>query len=74
MIPNIIHQIWIQGRDKIPNELQDHYRSCREINKNFRHILWDERKIRFAQQPSAIYYYCSDMDHLITLNDPTEGC
>ena len=45
MIPNVIHQIWIQGRDKIPDELQEHYRSCRKINNNFRHILWDETKI-----------------------------
>lgn len=46
MIPKIIHQIWLQGEDKIPPELSEHYASCKRINNDFEHIFWDETKIK----------------------------
>lgn len=46
MIPNIIHQIWIQGYDKIPLDLRDNHIICKNINDNFEYIFWDENKIK----------------------------
>jgi len=46
MIPNIMHQIWTQGYDKIPPELKNYYTTCAKINSDFQHIFWDEEKIR----------------------------
>lgn len=45
MIPKIIHQIWIQGYDKIPDELRDYHVNCLNVNNNFKNIFWDETKI-----------------------------
>lgn len=46
MIPKIIHQIWIQGHEKIHQDLKIYYDNCKIINNNFQHILWDDTKIR----------------------------
>nr|AEX62747.1 uncharacterized glycosyl transferase [Moumouvirus Monve] len=46
MIPNILHQIWIQGYDKIPDDLKKYFINCQKVNNNFEHILWDDDKIR----------------------------
>ncbi len=46
MIPNIIHQIWIQGYDKIPAELKQDQINCRTINYDFEYMFWDEDKIK----------------------------
>lgn len=46
MIPNIIHQIWIQGYDKIPSDLMIYHNGCKAINDNFNYIVWDDNKIR----------------------------
>lgn len=46
MIPNIIHQIWIQGYDNIPNTLLAYHLECKNINNNFEFILWDDEKIK----------------------------
>lgn len=44
-IPKIIHQIWIQGYDKIPEHLKLYHKSCLDINSDFEHIFWDDVKI-----------------------------
>lgn len=46
MIPNIIHQIWIQGYDKIPQELKQNHTNCKIINHDFEYMFWDENKIK----------------------------
>lgn len=45
-IPNIIHQIWIQGYDEIPIELKEYHDICKKINHNFTHIFWDDNSIQ----------------------------
>jgi mannosyltransferase OCH1-like enzyme len=63
MIPKIIHQIWLQGYDSIPIELRDHHEKCKEVNKDFEHIFWDEEKIKkmlqknFGEKYVAAYEY-----------------
>lgn len=46
MIPNIIHQIWIQGYNQAPTELKKFCDECQIINANFRHVLWDDVRIK----------------------------
>lgn len=46
MIPKIIHQIWIQGYDKIPLELLTYHQNCIRINGDFKYYFWDNTKIR----------------------------
>jgi inositol phosphorylceramide mannosyltransferase catalytic subunit len=46
MIPKIIHQIWIQGVDSMPEHLKQHHNNCRIINDEFKHVAWDDQKIR----------------------------
>lgn len=45
MIPKIIHQIWLQGYDNIPEDLKQYHNKCMIINSDFQHIFWDESKI-----------------------------
>ncbi len=46
MIPKIIHQIWIQGYNKIPQNLKKLHTNCQKINSDFKFIFWDEDKIK----------------------------
>lgn len=46
MIPNIIHQIWIQGLDNLPPSLNSYRLECNVINNNFTFMFWDNNKIR----------------------------
>lgn len=41
----IIHQIWLQGENNIPEKYNDNIKSIKKINKNYEYILWDEIKI-----------------------------
>ena len=45
-IPPIIHQIWIQGYDKIPDSLKILHNGCKSTNDNFKFIFWDEPRIK----------------------------
>jgi len=45
-IPKIIHQVWLQGHDKIPTNLKIYHDGCKNINDNFESIFWDEVKIK----------------------------
>jgi mannosyltransferase OCH1-like enzyme len=46
MIPKIIHQIWIQGYNNIPSKLQKYHNYCKNINSDFKYLVWDEEKIK----------------------------
>lgn len=45
MIPLLIHQIWIQGADKLPAHLLAEVQHCRKVNSNFKHHVWSEAEI-----------------------------
>lgn len=45
-IPAIIHQIWIQGFEKVPDNIKIIYNECKLINYNFKFLFWDEYKIK----------------------------
>jgi mannosyltransferase OCH1-like enzyme len=46
-IPKIIHQIWIQGHDKIPDKLKIFQQQILKLHNNdkWKYILWDDNKI-----------------------------
>lgn len=46
MIPKIIHQIWIQGKENIPEHLQKEYKDCKLINNDFIHKFWGDEEIK----------------------------
>ncbi len=44
--PKIIHQIWFQGADKIPDKYTKNIDTTRHNNQNFEYMLWDDEKIK----------------------------
>lgn len=44
-IPKIIHQIWIQGDELIPDKFKKNQDKIKELHKDWTYILWDEIKI-----------------------------
>ncbi len=45
MIPKIIHQIWIQGYDQLPNKLKNNHQLIKKYNPDYQIIFWT--KIRY---------------------------
>lgn len=44
-IPKIIHQIWFQGENFIPNHLVSYQNSWKEKNQDYQYMFWDENYI-----------------------------
>jgi mannosyltransferase OCH1-like enzyme len=44
-IPKIIHQIWLQGYDNIPDKYKLNMKKTKDMNKDWNHVLWDDLKI-----------------------------
>ena len=44
-IPKIIHQIWIQGENNLPDNFLDNLNKIKNMHKKWQYILWDEIKI-----------------------------
>jgi mannosyltransferase OCH1-like enzyme len=45
MIPKIIHQIWLQGRNVVPKKFHNNIKSIKELSSNYKYIMWDESSI-----------------------------
>jgi inositol phosphorylceramide mannosyltransferase catalytic subunit len=45
-IPKIIHQIWYQGEDNIPEKYRAYSRSWKRKHKDYEHLLWSEDDIK----------------------------
>lgn len=45
MVPKIIHNIWLQGYDNIPNEMKLIYTNIKKLNPEWDFIVWDETMI-----------------------------
>lgn len=45
MIPKIIHQIWLQGSEFIPDKYKKNIDSVKKYHPNYKYIIWDEIKI-----------------------------
>jgi len=46
MIQKIIHQIWFQGFENIPEKYPDHSKSWKKLNPDYKYIEWDGKKMR----------------------------
>jgi mannosyltransferase OCH1-like enzyme len=45
MFPKVIHQLWLQGSNVIPEKYKIHIEKIKNYHKNWTHIIWDETKI-----------------------------
>ena len=45
MIPKIIHQIWFQGCNSIPNKYNDNISSIHKYAKDWQYVCWDHEQI-----------------------------
>jgi len=45
MIPTIIHQIWYQGKRHIPQHLLYFHQSWKDMNPDYKCIVWDRQKM-----------------------------
>jgi hypothetical protein len=46
MIPKIIHNIWIQGYENLPNEKKINYLNIKKKNPDWEFIIWDDDMIK----------------------------
>jgi len=46
MIPKIIHNIWIQGYENLPNENKVSYASIKKLNPEWEFMIWDDDMIK----------------------------
>jgi len=46
MIPKIIHNIWIEGYENLPNEYKVTYANIKKINPEWEFIIWDDDMIK----------------------------
>ena len=44
-IPKIIHQIWWQGKEKIPSKYLSYIESWKTNHPDFKYMFWDEKKV-----------------------------
>lgn len=59
MIHKIIHQIWLQSYNNMPDKLKEYHINCKKINNDFKFIFWDDNKIK---QLIRQYYDSSYLD------------
>jgi mannosyltransferase OCH1-like enzyme len=45
-IPNITHQIWFQGWEKLPKKFYNNVIDLHEMNHEWHHMNWDEKSLR----------------------------
>ena len=56
MIPKIIHNIWIQGYENLPNENKIHHLNIKNLNPDWEFMIWDDDMIkRLLQKYPKIY-------------------
>lgn len=46
MIPKIIHNIWIQGYENLPNENKTNYANLKKMNPDWDFMIWDDEMIK----------------------------
>jgi len=45
-VPKIIHQIWFQGYNIIPEKYNENIKKNRTLNKNFEYMFWDDSSMQ----------------------------
>jgi hypothetical protein len=59
MIPKIIHNIWIQGYEHLPNENKVTYANIKKMNPEWEFMIWDDEMIKkkLRKYPSIYNIY-----------------
>jgi hypothetical protein len=59
MIPKIIHNIWIQGYENLPNENKVTYANIKKLNPEWDFMIWDDEMIKkmLKKYPSIYNIY-----------------
>jgi hypothetical protein len=59
MIPKIIHNIWIQGYENLPNENKVTYANIKKLNPEWDFMIWDDEMIKkmLKKYPSVYNIY-----------------
>lgn len=72
-IPNVVHQIWIQGEEHLPQKLKDKRTILKEANPGFEFILWDDKSIQeqLTEFPALLNIYMN-LDKMV--GKPTVFC
>ena len=66
MIPKIIHQIWWQGKDNIPESYPNYCKSWKDKNPDFKYMFWNDKKIIELIKEYPIYKKKFDkLEHMI---------
>lgn len=64
-VPKIIHQIWMQGYDKIPKKFHANVEKNKMLNPDFTYMFWDETKIlKLLKDPMLLDTY-DNFDYML---------
>ena len=75
MIPKIIHQIWYQGKDKIPTDLQKDSDEIIKIHPKWKYIIWDDDLIKkYFKNNTKILSTYNKLEHLHQKVDYMKYC
>jgi len=71
MIPKIIHNIWIQGYENLPNENKVTYANIKKINPEWDFMIWDDEMIKklLKKYPSIYNIYLKTNNYTETDNN-----
>ncbi len=76
MIPKIIHNIWIQGYQNLPEEEKQNHLKIKKLNPDWEFIIWDNNMIiELLKKYPKIYYVYKNINKLsgIIINDATRS-
>jgi len=71
MIPKIIHNIWIQGYENLPNEKKVTYTNIKKLNPEWEFMIWDDDMIKkiLKKYPSLYNMYIKTNNYTETDNN-----
>jgi hypothetical protein len=71
MIPKIIHNIWIQGHENLPNEIKIHHLNIKKLNPDWEFMIWDDEMIKNLLQkyPKIHDIYKKSSDYSGSINN-----
>jgi mannosyltransferase OCH1-like enzyme len=72
MIPKIIHQIWIQGIDHLPEELRIKHQLIKSSNPSYEVKLWDDKSLQnlLSNHYPVLHRFYMDADNIPGFGNP----
>ena len=65
MIPKIIHNIWIQGYQNLPEKEKQNHLKIKKLNPDWEFIIWDNNMIiELLKKYPKIYYVYKNVNNL----------